>query len=411
MRRRVVVTGLGAVTPVGIGVDAFWRGLLEGRSGVGYITRFDTTDFPVKIGAEVTDFDPLDFIDRKEARRMDRFCQFAVAAAELAVEDAGLDKYDPDRTGVVMGTGVGGMETLIQQLDVMKRRGPERVSPFFVPMMIANMAAGQIAIRFDARGPNSTVVTACAAATNAIGDAFRIIASGLADVMITGGAEAAFVPIAVAGFWTMRALSRRNGEPEKASRPFDAGRDGFVMGEGAGVLVLESLEHALARGAEIYGEVLGYGMAADAYHITAPAPRGAGGVRSMTWALEDAGLEPESVDYINAHGTSTPLNDRLETEAIKTVFGQHAYKLAVSSTKSVTGHLLGAAGAIEAMACLLAIRDGVVPPTINHDQPDEGCDLDYVPNVARRMKVRIALSNSFGFGGQNATLIFGQFAE
>jgi len=411
LRRRVVVTGLGAVTPVGIGVDAFWRGLLEGRSGVGYITRFDTTDFPVKIGAEVTDFDPLDFIDRKEARRMDRFCQFAVAAAELAVEDAGLDKYDPDRTGVVMGTGVGGMETLIQQLDVMKRRGPERVSPFFVPMMIANMAAGQIAIRFDARGPNSTVVTACAAATNAIGDAFRIIASGLADVMITGGAEAAFVPIAVAGFWTMRALSRRNGEPEKASRPFDAGRDGFVMGEGAGVLVLESLEHALARGAEIYGEVLGYGMAADAYHITAPAPRGAGGVRSMTWALEDAGLEPESVDYINAHGTSTPLNDRLETEAIKTVFGQHAYKLAVSSTKSVTGHLLGAAGAIEAMACLLAIRDGVVPPTINHDQPDEGCDLDYVPNVARRMKVRIALSNSFGFGGQNATLIFGQFAE
>lgn len=411
MRNRVVVTGLGAISPVGLSVSAFWESLIAGRSGVGRITRFDPANFEVQIGAEVKDFEPTNYIDRKEARRMDRFTQFAVAAAKEAVADSGLamENEDPERIGVIIGSGIGGMETFTDQIQVLNEKGPRRVSPFFIPMMIANMAAGQLAIVIGAKGPNMTTVTACASANSAIGEALHTIQRGGAVIMLTGGTEASFVPIAVAGFAAMKAMSERNDEPERASRPFDANRDGFVMGEGSAMLVLESLDHALARGARIYAEVVGYGTTADAHHITEPAPEGDGGRRSMTLALRDAGLDPAAVDYINAHGTSTPKGDVLETVAIKRVFGDHAYKLAVSSTKSMTGHLLGAAGAIEAVASIKAIQEGIIPPTINYETPDPECDLDYVPNVARKREVNVALSNSFGFGGQNATVVFKKY--
>ncbi len=413
MRQRVVVTGLGAVTPLGLSAESTWRAMLEGRSGVRRVTRFDPTPYPAQIGAEVKDFDPTAFIEKKEARRMDRFTQFAVAATRMAMEDAGLDTrdLDPRRVGVIMGTGIGGMETLAEQFHTLLDRGPDRVSPFFIPMMIANMAAGHTAILFNARGPNHTVVTACAASANAIGEAFRTLREGTAEVMITGGSEAAFVPLAYAGFCAMRAFSTRNDEPERASRPFDARRDGFVMGEGAGIMILETLDHARARGARIYAEVLGYGSSADAHHVVQPPADGAGGAESMRRALADAGLDPSAVDYINAHGTSTPLGDVAETVAVKDVFGEHARRLAISSTKSMTGHLLGAAGALELIACVLAIRDGILPPTINYEVPDPECDLDYVPNRARPAPVRVALSNSFGFGGQNASVIVGRWED
>lgn len=411
MDQRVVVTGLGAVTPFGVGVAALWDGLRAGRSAVGRITRFDATQMDCQIGAEVRDFDPLQFLERKEARRMDRYTQFAVAAAHMAVADAGLDlgALDRDRIGVYFGSGIGGMETFSEQMEVLLTRGPGRVSPFLIPMMITNMAAGTLAIHFGLKGPNMTTVTACSSANNAIGEAFDALRRGKAEVMLTGGAEAAFVPIAVAGFAAMKALSTRNDEPEKASRPFDAQRDGFVMGEGGAVLILETLAHARRRGARIYAEVIGYGMAADAYHMVQPPDSGEGGARAMRRALADAGIGPGEIDYINAHGTSTPQGDIAETRAIKDVFGDHARRLAVSSTKSMHGHLLGAAGAVEAMACILALREQLLPPTINQETPDPECDLDYVPNAARPARVETALSNSFGFGGQNATIILRRF--
>ncbi|CEP68360.1 3-oxoacyl-[acyl-carrier-protein] synthase 2 [Moorella glycerini] len=407
MQKRVVITGLGAISPVGTGKDKFWQALVAGQSGISPITRFDAGEMAVRFAGEVKDFDPEAFFDRKEARRMDRFTQYAVAAARMAVEDAKLDleKEDRDRVGVIFATGIGGMETFEEQTRVLLEKGPNRVSPFFVPMMIANMAAGQISINLGARGVNFTVVNACASGANAIGEAFRTLQRGDADVIITGGSEASVTPLTVAGFAAMKALSTRNEEPAKASRPFDRGRDGFVLGEGAGVMVLETLEHAAARDARIYAEVAGYGCTADAYHITAPAPDGAAASRAMALALQDAGLKPEDIDYINAHGTSTELNDRQETLAIKKVFGDHAYRLTVSSTKSMTGHLLGAAGAIELVATALAVHTGVLPPTINYEEPDPDCDLDYVPNVARERQVRAAISNSFGFGGHNVAVV------
>lgn len=413
MQRRVVITGMGAVTPLGLGPDSLWEGLASGRSGVGPITLFDTAGYDCRIAAEVRDFVPTDFLDRKEARRMDRFTQFAVAGTRMALEHAGFDpaRSDTGRVGVIFGTGIGGIQTLSDQFQVLYDKGPSRVSPFFIPMFIPNMAAGQIAMQFGLKGFNETVVTACATANNAIGDAFKAIQWGMADAMVTGGSEAAIVPLAVAGFSSMKALSERNDEPQRASRPFDADRDGFVMGEGSGVLVLESLEHARARGAAILAEIVGYGCTADAHHLTEPAPEGEGAARAMRAALQDAGMAPDQVDYINAHGTSTPKGDKFETTAIKNVFGDHARRLAVSSTKSMTGHLLGAAGAVELIACIQAIRHGVLPPTINQDTPDPECDLDYVPNQARPAQVRVALSNAFGFGGQNASLVVRAFEE
>jgi 3-oxoacyl-[acyl-carrier-protein] synthase II len=411
MKKRVVITGMGAITPLGIGVEDFWQGLINGKTGIDLVTRFDVSALPTQIAAEVKGFEPDQYIDRKEAKRMDRFTQFAVAAAQMAVENAGIDlvKAGQERVGVVLGSGIGGMETLEEQMEVKRVKGPGRVSPFFVPMMITNMAAGQIAITFGVTGPNITVVTACASATNAIGEAFRMIQNGVADVVITGGTEAAITPMAFAGFCSMRAMSRSNNDPRKASRPFEQRRDGFVMGEGAGLVILESLELAQKRKARIYAEVLGYGSSADAYHITAPVPGGVGAAKAMAAALRDAELQPEELDYINAHGTSTELNDKYETMAIKEVFREHAFKLAVSSTKSMTGHLLGAAGGIEAIATALALYHNLVPPTINYEQPDPECDLDYVPNTARKMRVKYALSNSLGFGGHNATILLGKF--
>ena len=407
MKKRVVITGMGAVTPIGIGVDEFWKGLLDGKSGIVNITRFDVSDYPTKIAGEVSNFDPGLYMDKKEARRMDRSTQLAMASAKMAIENSGLDleKEDRDRIGTVIGTGIGGMETLHDQYKTLFDKGPNRISPFFVPMMIANMASGQVSIAFGLQGPCTCVVTACATATNCIGESFRIIQRGDADVMVCGGTEATISPAGLAGFCAMKALSSRNDEPQKASRPFEKGRDGFVMGEGSGIIVIESLEHALARGATIHAELVGYGSNADAYHMTAPAPEGVQAAKCMALAIKDAGIEPKDIDYINAHGTSTQLNDKNETLAIKSLFGDHAYKLAISSTKSMTGHLLGAAGGIEVIASVLSIKNDMVHPTINYDEADGELDLDYVPNKARSKVVNYALSNSFGFGGHNATLL------
>ena len=410
-RRRVVVTGLGALAPNGSNLKSFWDGLVNGRSGIGFISRFDATDHRSKIAGEVKDFDLSTAIDSKEVRTNDPFTHYGVYAATQAVTDAGLtiDERNAERVGVIWGSGIGGIETHEQQHSVLMEKGPKRISPFLVPMMIIDMAAGMISMKLGAKGPNFATVSACASASHAIGEAARKIQYGDADVMITGGSEAAVTATSVGGFASSRALSMRNDEPTRASRPFDKDRDGFVMGEGAGAIVLEELEGALARGATIYGEFLGLGFTADAYHQTAMAPEAEGGTRAIGLALADAGLSRESIDYINAHGTSTPMGDSQETAAIKNSFGDHARSLAVSSTKSMTGHLLGAAGAIETIACLMVIKEGVVPPTINYETPDPDCDLDYVPNEAREMKVRYALNNSFGFGGHNASLIMGRF--
>jgi len=410
-QRTVVITGMGALTPIGSDADSFWKGLLDGVSGVGPITYFDTTDYTTRIAAELKDFNAEQYMERKEAKRMDRFVQYAVAASKMALADSGLE-IGPDnaeRIGVLIGSGIGGTGVWEDQHKILLEKGPRRVSPFFVPMLISDMAAGMVSILLGAKGPNLAIVTACATGSHSIGEAAKIIQRGDADVMLAGGSEGAITPMSVAGFCAARAFSTRNDDPDHASRPFDRERDGFVMGEGAGTVVLESLEHALARGAKIYGKLLGFGMSGDAYHITEPAPNGEGAARSMQAALDDAGLKAEDIDYINAHGTSTQYNDKYETVAIKSVFGERAYKVAISSTKSMTGHLLGAAGAVEAIACLYAIRDGIIPPTINYEFPDPECDLDYVPNTPRKQKVRAAMSNSFGFGGHNATLILGAY--
>jgi 3-oxoacyl-[acyl-carrier-protein] synthase II len=416
---RVVVTGLGALTPVGNTVEEFWASLTQGKSGVGPITKFDAEaktasgefQFPTRIAGEVRNFDELKYVDRKEARRLDPYLKYAMACAVMAVEDSGLDtaKVDATRFGTLIGSGIGGITTLLENHKTILDKGPDRVSPFFVPMLIINMASGLVSMRFNAKGPNSSVVTACATGNHAIGDAFKLIQRGAADAMIAGGAEAIIVPLTIAGFCAMKAMSTRNDEPQKASRPFDADRDGFVCGEGGGVLVLESLEHARRRDARIYAEVIGYGMTGDAHHMTAPDPEGDGAARAMAGALADAGIAPADVGYINAHGTSTPYNDKFETLAIKRVFGEHARKVAVSSTKSMTGHLLGAAGGIEAIASVLALHHGILPPTINYEKPDPECDLDYIPNQARKQDVELALSNAFGFGGTNATLVFRKY--
>lgn len=413
MKRRVVITGMGAVTPLGNNVAEFWQGLIQGVSGLVKVTRFDLGSLPTQIAGEVKNFEPTLYIEKKDARRMDRFTQYAVASAKMALADSAFDltKVAKDRMGVVLGSGIGGMATLEEQIEVKRVKGFNRVSPFFIPMMISNMAAGQIAINYELTGPNFMVVSACASATNAIGEAFKIIQRGNADVLITGGTEAPITPMAFAGFCAMKAMSCRNEQPQIASRPFDQKRDGFIMGEGAGILILESLESARKRNARIYAEVLGYGATADAYHITAPSPGGVGAAKAMLTAIEDAGIKKEEVNYINAHGTSTELNDKYETMAIKEVFGEHASKLAISSTKSMTGHLLGAAGGIEGIATALAIFHDLVPPTINYEFPDPECDLDYVPNKARKMSVRYALSNSLGFGGHNATILLGKFRD
>jgi len=414
LKRRVVITGLGAVTPLGTGVGKFWEAVCAGKSGVRLITRFDTTNYPSKIAGEVTDFDAEDFIPKKEVKKMDAFIHYALAASIMAMEDAGLKIRDEEaeRFGVLVGAGIGGLYTIEKYHEmVLEHHGPKKITPFFIPMLIINLASGQIAIRHGFKGPNSAVVTACATGTNAIGDAFKIISRGDADGMICGGAESVITPMGVGGFCAMKALSCRNDEPEKASRPFERDRDGFVMGEGAGIVLLEEMSHALHRGAKIYAEVVGYGMSCDAYHISAPAPDGSGAVLCMQNALKDAQLDASEVEYINAHGTSTELNDRSETEAIKKVFGPHAYQLRISSIKSMTGHLLGAAGGVEAVATALTVFHGIIPPTINYETPDPACDLNYVPNRSQKSPVRVALSNSFGFGGTNATLVFKKFEE
>lgn len=411
---RVVVTGMGAVTPVGLSIQESWSALLQGKSGVGRITRFDVSQYDTKIAAELKGFDPLNFMDRKTAQRMDPFAHYGMAATEMAVKDAGLnlDKIDRDRVGVIFGSGIGGMITYHQQQETLYQTGgPHRISPFFVTMMIADIVAGHIAMRYQFKGPNYATTSACATSAHAIADAFMLIQRGDMDVAVTGGSEAPICPMGVGGFNAMKALSTRNDEPEKACRPFDAKRDGFVMGEGAAVLILEELNHALKRGARIYAELAGMGLTADAYHVTAPAPGGEGAVRSMRLCIKDAGMQPNEIDYINAHGTSTPYNDKTETEAIKTVFGEHAYKLHVSSTKSMTGHLLGAAGAIEAIITVLAVYHDEIPPTINYEFPDPECDLNYVPNKPIKKVVNAAISNAFGFGGHNASLLFKKFVQ
>lgn len=410
-RRRVVVTGLGAITPIGNTLEDYWQGLMSGRSGIGPITAFDASKHACRIAGEVKDFDPLDYIDRKEAKRMDRFSHFAIAASKQALADSGLEITDlnAEQVGAVIGTGIGGLKVLEDQQEIYLNRGPDRCSPFMIPMMIGNMAAGLTAIQVGAKGPNSCSVTACAAGSNAVGDAFRLIQQGYAQAMFCGGTEAAVTPLGIAGFASARALSTRNDDPTRASRPFDRDRDGFVMGEGAGILLIEELNHALSRGARIYAEIVGYGMTCDAYHMTAPVPGGLGAARAIGLALKDANLTPDQVSYINAHGTSTGANDPTETAAIKTALGEAAYRIAVSSTKSMTGHLLGGSGGIEAVATALAVARDRVPPTINLDNPDEGCDLDYVPHKAREMPVQVALSNSFGFGGHNVTLVFKKY--
>jgi len=413
MNNRVVVTGLGCATPVGIGHEEFWKNILEGKNGISFITGFDTTQYACKIAGEIKDFDMDRFLDKKEYRRMDKYTQFAVAAGKLAIEDAGIDveKVDSDSFGVILGSGIGGMKTLEDQHTILMERGPRRISPNFIPMMISNIATGHLSILFNAMGPSMTTVTACASSTNAVGEAFKCIQRGDATMMITGGSEASITPLAIAGFASMKALSTRNDAPEKASRPFDKDRDGFVMGEGGGMLILEELEHAKARGAKIYAEMVGYGMAADAYHVTAPHPEGKGAQRSMERSIADAGAKPEDVDYINAHGTSTYFNDMLETKAIKATFGDHAYNLSISSTKSMTGHLLGGTGAVEAIATVLAIYNDEVPPTMNLDNPDVDLDLDYVPNKPKKRKVNYAISNSLGFGGHNSTIAFKKYVK
>jgi 3-oxoacyl-[acyl-carrier-protein] synthase II len=412
-RQRVVVTGVGAVTPVGNTAREFWLAVCEGRSGIAPITAFDPKRLDARIAGEVKAFDPLRFIDKKDVKKMDRFIHLAVAAGVDAVEDAKVDfdHVDPVRAGCLVGSGIGGILSILEWHRVLLEKGPGRISPFFIPAVIVNMASGQLSLRYRLKGPNSAVITACATGNHAIGDAYRIIQRGEADLMLAGGSEAMINELCVAGFCNMKALSTRNDEPERASRPFDAGRDGFVCGEGAGIVVLESVEHARRRGARIYAEVVGYGMTADAHHMTAPDPDGDGATRAMAAALRDAGLAPQAIGYINAHGTSTPYNDKTETAAIKRVFGEHASRLAVSSTKSMIGHLLGAAGGVEAVVSVLALHHGILPPTINYETPDPECDLDYVPNVARRAQVEVALSNGFGFGGTNATLAFRRYKE
>ncbi|MBD2625720.1 beta-ketoacyl-ACP synthase II [Trichormus variabilis] len=410
-RKRVVVTGVGAITPIGNTPSEYWEGLLSGRNGIDYITAFDASKHDCRIAGEVKNFDPLDYMERKEAKRTDRFAQFAIAAAKQAVGDAQLviNDLNAEHIGVMIGSGVGGIKVLEDQQTIYLNRGPDRCSPFMIPMMIANMAAGLTAIHTGAKGPNSCSVTACAAGSNAIGDAFRLIQGGYAQAMICGGCEAAITPLSVAGFASAKALSTRNDDPVHASRPFDRDRDGFVMGEGSGILILEELEQALSRGARIYAEMVGYGMTCDAYHMTAPVPGGLGAARAIELALKDAELTPEMISYINAHGTSTSANDVTETAAIKKALGDYAYQVAISSTKSMTGHLLGGSGGIEAVATVLAIANDQIPPTINLENPDEGCDLDYVPHVSRAQTVAVALSNSFGFGGHNVTLAFKKY--
>jgi 3-oxoacyl-[acyl-carrier-protein] synthase II len=409
--RRVVITGIGLVTPLGVGTRKNWEALLRGANGIGPVTRFDASRFATRFAGEIKGFDPLPFIEKKEVRKMDLFIQYAVVAAHLAVEDSGMAPaaLAGDQTGVCIGSGIGGIGSLEETHTVLLEKGPDRVSPFFLIQTIINEAAGQISIKYRAKGPNTATVTACSTGTHAVGDSFRMIARGEADIMFAGGAEAPVTPLGLAGFCALKALSERNDEPAKASRPFDARRDGFVMGEGAGIVLLEDLEHALARGARIYAEVAGYGMTSDAYHVTAPAPDGDGAVRVMLRALADAGARPEDVGYINAHGTSTPFNDKTETLAIKKVFGEHALKIGVSSTKSMMGHLLGAAGGVEAGITALCLKHQIMTPTINYEFPDPDCDLDYVPNAARPAEIVCALSNSFGFGGTNGALLFRRF--
>ncbi|MBE9210104.1 beta-ketoacyl-ACP synthase II [Nostoc sp. LEGE 06077] len=411
IRKRVVVTGVGAITPIGNTPDEYWEGLISGRNGIDYITHFDASSHDCRIAGEVKNFDPHDYLERKEVKRMDRFSQFGVSAAKQALADAKLviNELNAEQIGVIIGSGIGGIKVLEDQQTVYLNRGADRCSPFMIPMMIANMAAGLTAIHTGAKGPNNCTVTACAAGSNAIGDAFRLIQGGYAQAMICGGCEAAITPLSVAGFAACKALSFRNDDPAHACRPFDRDRDGFVMGEGAGILILEELQHALSRGARIYGEMVGYAMTCDAYHITSPVPGGEGAARAIQLALKDAGITPEQVTYINAHGTSTPANDSNETSAIKTALGDHAYKTAVSSTKSMTGHLLGGSGGIEAVATVLAIANEQIPPTINLESPDAACDLDYVPHTSRAQKIEVALSNSFGFGGHNVTLVFKKY--
>ena len=406
--KRVVVTGLGALTPVGIDAEKSWASLVKGESGIGRVTRFDASEFPSQVAGEVKGFEPTDYLDKKDVKKMDTFIQYAIAAGKMAVDDSGLEITDSnaERVGVLVGSGMGGLPAIERYHEAYLKGGPKKISPFFIPMTIINLAAGHISIMSGAKGPNSSIVTACATGTHAIGDAYRIIQRGEADAMIAGSSESVMCALAFGGFGAAKALSKRNDEPERASRPFDSERDGFVMGEGAGILVLEEMEHAKKRNARIYGEVVGYGMSGDAFHMTSPAPGGEGAARCMIHALKDASLSLDEVEYVNAHGTSTPAGDVGETMAVKKVFGDHAYKLAVSSTKSMTGHLLGAAGAVEAVFSLLALDRGVLPPTINLENPDPDCDLDYVPNVARSANIEVAMSNSFGFGGTNASLIF-----
>jgi 3-oxoacyl-[acyl-carrier-protein] synthase II len=409
--KRVVITGLGLVTPLGIGVQESWSAICNGKSGVGEITRFDASAYQTKIAAEVKNFKAEDFLSKKEARRIEPFIAYAVAATRMALDNAKLEvnAANADRVGVITGCGLGGLDTVEKTTLSLSKRGPKRITPFFIPMIIGNMAPGMISIHFGACGPNASIATACAAGTHAVGEAFRVLQRGDADVMITGGVESVITPTCIAGFNAMKAISTRNDEPEKASRPFDKDRDGFIVGEGAGILILETLEHALERGASIHAEVIGFGMNGDGYHMTAPSPGGEGAAKCMKLALADAGLKGTEIDYINAHGTSTPFNDLNETMAVKTVFGDDAYRIPISSTKSMTGHLLGGSGGVEAVFTVLTIRDGLIPPTINLDHPSSECDLDYVPHVARRMSVKIAMTNSFGFGGLNASLVFEKY--
>ncbi len=411
MERRVVVTGIGLITPLGIGVQETWDGLCAGKSGISELTRFDTSAYETKIAGEVKGFNPEDFMSRKEARRNETFIAYAIAASRMALEDSKyiIDETNEDRIGVLTGCGLGGLGMLERTHQTLVEKGPKRVGPFYIPMLIGNMAPGLISIHFGAKGPNSSIATACAAGSHAVGDAYQIIKRGNADAMITGGVESVITPTCIAGFNAMKALSTRNDEPTKASRPFDRDRDGFVVGEGSGILIIEALEHALERGAKIYAEIIGYGMSGDGYHITSPPPGGEGALRCMNAAIEDAGISAKDIDYINAHGTSTPLNDLYETRAVKSVFGKHAYSVAISSTKSMTGHLLGGTGGVETVFTALTLSQGIIPPTINLDNPGEECDLDYVPNKARKQDVKIAMTNSFGFGGTNASLILGKY--